>query len=266
MIFSKLSRLIQQAGKIGALEAEMNRLQVRCKNLESQLAQCDHLPLPPPELRVRVGGFEDPDLFLGVGRKIFWDLKRLLKGMDKSFDSFSSVLDFGCGCGRVTRFLQPANGQVIVGTDIDNTSIQWCKQHLWHIADFQVNGTLPPLPFQDNEFHCVYGISVFTHLPEDMQLQWLEELKRIIKKNGLLITSLHGMEPQTKNKELLDKFKREGFVYIKGKGTDGLPDFYQTAWHTKAYVQKTWSRYFKILSIQERAINNHQDVVVCQKK
>lgn len=264
-LFSKLSPS-RRATRIKELEVERDYFRQRCVDLETQLDQCDYQPVPPSGLRVRVGGWEDADHFLGVGRKIFWDLKRLLKEVDKRFDSFASILDFGCGCGRVLRFLKPADGQAIAGTDIDPESITWCRQHLGHIGDFQVNDFLPPLSYPDETFDLVYCISVFTHLPEGMQFQWLEELKRITKESGILVASLHGVDLLKTDPALTETLNREGFVYVEGQGTDGLPSFYQTAFHTREYLEKNWSRFFEVLHYRERGINNHQDVIVCEKR
>ena len=46
---------------------------------------------------------------------------------------------------------------------------------------------------------------------------------------------------------------------------DGLPDFYQAAFHTRAYVEQTWSRFFRIDRYVENGMNNDQDVVVLVK-
>ncbi|MGA3084394.1 MAG: class I SAM-dependent methyltransferase [Thermodesulfobacteriota bacterium] len=263
---SKLSLLKHQAFQIKALKKEQEHLKQKCRQFEALLAQTDYLPIPPQELIVRVDYSDDVDLFLGVGRIIFWDLKRLLFDIGKNFESFHSILDFGCGCGRVTRFLRPTNHQVITGMDIDPESIGWCKANLSHIAEFETINFLPPLPYTDNSIDFIFCISVFTHLPEDMQFQWLEELRRITKPQGIFIASIHGegLLP-TNDSEVLNNFTKNGFVYIKGGGTKGLPDFYQTTYHAKSYIDKNWSRYFNILNIQTRAIGNYQDGIVCQK-
>lgn len=256
---SKFSLLRSQALQIKALKKERDYLR-------GILAQTDYLPVPPQELRVRVGGWDDADHFLGVGRKIFWDLKRLLNGVGKAFESFDSILDFGCGCGRVTRFLMPTDHQTIIGTDIDPESIEWCDKNLSHIATFKTNDVLPPLEFADGTFDFVYCISVFTHLPENMQFRWLEELRRITKPQGFFITSVHGEELFSHNDpQILNDFKEQGFAYITGDGTKGLPEFYQTSFHTEKYIRSRWSKYFNILNVQTRAINNHQVGVVCQR-
>ena len=50
----------------------------------------------------------------------------------------------------------------------------------------------PPLPYVDNSFDIIYGISIFTHLPEDLHYKWFNELVRITKINGIIFLTLHG--------------------------------------------------------------------------
>ena len=253
--------------ELETLMLERQQLMQRCQELEAQLTQCDYLPLPPLALRVRVGGWEDPDHFLGVGRKIFWDLKRLLNRANKNLHTFSTILDFGCGCGRVLRFFRPVPGQHIDGTDIDQESIQWCQTHLTSLAHFRTNTDFPPLEYPDEHFDFIYCISVFTHLPEEMQFQWLKELSRLLKPSGLFITSIHSEQlfPVTHPDEIA-VLKQQGFYYLKNMITEGLPDYYQATFHTHDYIKKNWQEFFEILEIYPRGINNHQDAVVCRKK
>src|SRR5512140_818672 len=109
----------------------------KCEELERVVEQHDLLPIPPAHLRVRIGGWDDPDHFLGVGRKIYWDLKRVLGGIGRTRESFESILDFGCGCARTLRFFPRRDG--LHGCDIDPEAIAWCREHLGERASFQVN-------------------------------------------------------------------------------------------------------------------------------
>ena len=67
------------------------------------LAQSANTPLPPESLRHRVHGAADAESFLAVGRQCAQDIVAGLKRIGRASDSFESVLDFGCGCGRVLR-------------------------------------------------------------------------------------------------------------------------------------------------------------------
>jgi len=254
--------------RVRTLEGECDRLRKRCSELEALIAHHDLLPVPPTELRVRVGGWDDADHFLGVGRKIYWDVKRLLRSVDRSLADFSSILDFGCGCGRLTRHIVPVAGQSITGCDLDHESVAWCSDNLVRPVGgglaFVNNGATPPLPFADGSFDLVIAVSVFSHLPEDMQAHWLAELARITRSGGLLIASVHGpgLLPSDTPPETRAEFERKGFLYAKGFGTQGLPDFYQTAYHAAAYVSSRWQHGFRLVFQLPRGINNHQDAYV----
>lgn len=246
--------------------AECAALRRRVEELEARLAEGGDLPLPPPGLRARIGGYEDADHFLGVGRKIFWDVKRLLGDVGADLAGREAVLDFGCGCGRVIRHFDGRGVRRVVGVDIDPEAIAWCREHLGRVGEFAATGHAPPLPFPADSFDLVYVISVFTHLPEDMQFAWLDELRRVIRPGGLLIASVHAPELlPAEHAASRDALLRDGFLYVAGGGTPGLPDFYQNAWHTRDYVERRWARFLEPLHYRPRAINNHQDAVVCRK-
>jgi hypothetical protein len=50
----------------------------------------------------------------------------------------------------------------------------------------------PPLRYEDGQFGLVYAISVFTHLPRDLERAWIDELSRITAPAGLLLLTTHG--------------------------------------------------------------------------
>jgi SAM-dependent methyltransferase len=97
-----------------------------------------------------------------------------------------SVLDFGCGPGRVLRHFQPeAATAQFHGCDIDAESIEWLRAHLVSPFKVFVNDETPPLALDDRSFDLVYATSVFTHLT-DLWGHWLVELHRLLKDDGLL--------------------------------------------------------------------------------
>jgi len=101
------------------------------------------------------------------------------------------ILDFGCGCGRVTRFWSARNNARIFGTDYNQRLIEWCQRNL-PFAEFSANQLTPPLTYRDNQFDLIYAFSVFTHLTEDLQKLWMMELTRVLMPGGHLLLSTHG--------------------------------------------------------------------------
>ena len=101
----------------------------------------------------------------------------------------------------------------------------------------------PPTRYPAAFFDVVYSVSLFTHLDEPSQDQWLEELARILKPGGVLLVTTHGkfaLESCTDAE--IGELDRRGIVYrVDRKGRfklDGLPDFYQTTFHMREYVSR----------------------------
>jgi len=239
----------------------------RIKNL---WARSEDKDVPPVRLRKRVHGAEDLDSFLAVGDSVS---RTVFECLPRQVDPNAAVrgLDFGAGCGRVLAPLSklcqadPAVGKVKwYGSDIDREAIAWCQKHLPETGAFVVNDPMPPLPFPDQFFDFVFSISVVTHIPEDMQFAWLADLRRVSKVGGrvLLSTLPIGL--------VADKLTGDeiayGFYYAGGgKGTKGLPKFYQDSFHSRAYIEREWSRYFSIERFAEKGIAGHQDLVLCRR-
>ena len=132
---------------------------------------------------------------------IFYNLKKIKKVKDiiqpniqknnLEISQFETILDFGCGCGRVMRKWINLTETELNGCDYNSKLIKWCKRNL-PFAIFNTNKLMPPLPYNDQKFDFVYTISVFTHLTEELQKLWLIELARVLRPEGYLIITLHG--------------------------------------------------------------------------
>ena len=61
-----------------------------------------------------------------------------------------------------------------------------------------------------------------------------------------------------------------GFAYrVDRRGQlklDGLPDSYQTTFHSRAYVEANWQRDFELLEYTEGGLAGHQDLVVLARR
>ena len=124
-------------------------------------------------------------------------------------DSLQSILDFGCGCGRILRHWPPAQHE-LWGSDYNPTLVDWCRRRLGRFAQFSVNGSEPPLGFAADKFEFVYAYSVFTHLSHIQQRPWIVELSRVLKPGGFLLFTVHGPSAATRhgrsvNEELAEK-------------------------------------------------------------
>jgi ubiquinone/menaquinone biosynthesis C-methylase UbiE len=239
-------------------------LNIAIKNIMEEAK--DNKLSTPEHLRKRVHGVEDIFSFLLNGRLISQNIHSSINSIMES-GAKNRILDFGCGCGRVIGYLHELYGNSsFYGTDIDQEAISWCQHQLPETAEFFINGELPPLSFDSEFFDFVYSISVFTHLPEDMQFSWLEELRRVTRQGGYLLLTTHGEDLfNTSSEKSLKLFREKGFYYSTDAGTEGLPDFYQTSFHTEDYIYTHWGKFFEIIKIVKRGIAGHQDLILCRK-
>ena len=164
---------------------------VRYYTLAWSDSKARNVPIPPSHLITLVAGNPDSGWFLLSGRLAAESLLNSLSKNKIVADAPISVLDFGCGCGRVLRNLGSLKRARLYGTDYNQELINWCNKNLT-FAEFMTNHLEPPLACCDQKFDLIYGFSVFTHLPESLQLTWINELARVLKPHGYLLISTHG--------------------------------------------------------------------------
>ena len=218
----------------------------------------ERYPVPPEDLRWRATGLADAESFLLSGSAAVDFLDKEALGRDrKSFRDFSSILDFGCGCGRLIRSLRPLCDQwaAIHGCDIDPAAIAWCKQNIPD-ASFSTVAETPPLHFQDKSIDLIYACSVFTHFDAANQFRWLAELQRIMKPGGYLLLTFryrHNIEliaDQAVRDRILTDLDHDGIAFMATDQTKGaLPASYGEAYHTPDYIRKNWGSYFEVCHI-----------------
>lgn len=229
-------------------------------------------PFPDPERRRRVHGDENAEGFVISGYSTFRKLSSALADRSRAWGSFDAILDWGCGCGRVFRYLPDGALSRLTGADIDADNVGWCRRS-FPGARFQAVPLLPPSPLPDAGFDLVVGISVFTHLREEPQRAWLGELSRITRPGALLFMTTHGPAAGARanlSREQYDAWMAAGFV-ATGLSYDlkgAIPDetYYVNTMHTHDYVRREWGRHFEVLEIRGATIANHQDLVVMRRR
>jgi SAM-dependent methyltransferase len=220
------------------------------------------MPNPGTELILRVAGGPDHSSFFWSGKRSVQELERTLGIVGRSLRSFESILDFGCGCGRMLLWMEDVGrAAALHGTDIDAEAIEWCASHIPYAA-FTVNSENPPLPYVAASFDLVVNHSVFTHIDERRQDEWLAELRRVARPGALLVLSTHGEGALPDGAwEIRDRLEQDGIAYVDtGSPIVGaLPDWYQNTWHAPWYVLERWSRWFEIRGYVPRGDLDFQD-------
>jgi len=117
-------------------------------------------------------------------------------------EATETVLDFGCGCGRIARMLiqQQPRPKRYLGIDLHRGMIAWCRSNLSPAApefefrhhDVHNLGLNPgrrkrhtlPFPAEDDSFTLVNAHSVFTHLVQEQTQHYLREVARVLRPDG----------------------------------------------------------------------------------
>lgn len=98
-----------------------------------------------------------------------------------------TVLDTGCGCGYGTYDLIQKGAKSVVGIDVSDTAVEYCKTHCQaRNLTFRVMDCTE-LSFRNDSFDVVVSFELIEHLknPEG----FLGEVKRILKNDGVFIIS-----------------------------------------------------------------------------
>jgi SAM-dependent methyltransferase len=225
----------------------------------------DGLPLPPPFLSYLVTSVWNIRDFYNSGVLGAECIKDVLNKNGLDISAFRSILDFGCGCGRILRHWKSLeHAAKLTGVDYNSRPIIWCKKNL-PFAEFGTNKLAPPLSFPDSSFDFAYSISVFTHMPPALQDSWLKELFRVLRPGGYLLFTIHG---KSRLSDLAKEHAEKGFelgraVTVRDKyaGTN-----YCGAFHPEEYVRTHMAMSFNFIDfVPAGAKDANQDMVLFQK-
>ncbi len=191
-------------------------------------------------------------------------IRDILKRNNFEVDKFSSILDFGCGCGRIMRHWKNLKGPKLYGSDYNPRLVKWCDFNL-PFAEFAVNSLESGFKYEDEKFDFIYAISVFTHLTEKMGLFWISELDRVLKPGGIMYLTFMGTtRAPSLPKELRACFEAGQLVVTGAKHTGRNTC---AAFHPEQYIRNVFARGLNVLDfIPGGATDAFQDVFLLQKK
>jgi SAM-dependent methyltransferase len=140
---------------------------------------------------VLVAGTAEVDWFLGSGKAQAAYLRDLLARVGHPLDEMDTILDFGCGCGRIVRWFSDLERPQISACDYNRELVAWCDANLGFVSVRRTE-LQPPLPYPNDGFDFLYAFSVFTHLSVELAADWMAELRRVVKPGGLVWFTVHG--------------------------------------------------------------------------
>ena len=249
------------------------------------------LPGLPPEAKQREWTGASGDSTLGEAFLAYKLFKKIAQYNLGNGTGLKTVLDFGCGWGRILRFflkdLDPSN---LWGIDCMPAAIDICKQtNKWN--NFALTDPLPPTSFANDTFDLIYCFSVFSHLAEEVHQEWLVEFSRILRSGGLLVATTWDRDfilkcaEQRKRPEsekasfenemaeafpdtarALSDYENGNYLFTPCGGTPALDNsFFGQACIPKGYVLNHWTKHFSFVDfIVDRNICT-QNVIVVKK-
>jgi cyclopropane fatty-acyl-phospholipid synthase-like methyltransferase len=186
----------------------------------------------------------------------------------------TSILDWGCGFGRVLRhFLDHWKEAEIWGADIDAENVLWAAKSFQR-AKFQLLQLMPPSLLPSNKFDAIYGLSVMTHLTHEAQEAWIKELARCLKPNGLALLTFGGQTVAAytsmhRSPQWWETWLIKGFDdHLHDPSLDKQindQSYYRQTLQAEKYVKDNWSKEFNIVKIIRDAFGN-LDVAILRKK
>jgi SAM-dependent methyltransferase len=256
-----------QAGRIDLVGCRDEQPVVRLSTLYR--ADLDTaIPTPPPELTYRVTHTRDGRGFKAWGLKCYGDLLELIR-RHRDPAQIRRLLDWGCGCGRLTaHFLADFRAAEVCGCDVDAEAVAWCNAHL-AAGRFRAIDPFPPTPYAEASFDLVIGYSIFTHLTRDVQTAWLQELRRLLAPGGLAVVTVHGESATA------FAFPGNAAAVLREGIYDGVHDaslggivpagYYRGTYQAQEYTVGEWGKVFDVLDYRVRGTGNHQDAVVLRR-
>ena len=106
------------------------------------------------------------------------------------------VLDLGCGAGRHCIYLAK-NGFDVAGVDVSMSALrlakEWAGQEDLKNLKF-ARASMTHIPFSDCQFDAVISVSVIHHAVKKDIEKTLDEVHRILSKNGLFLANLTSVD------------------------------------------------------------------------
>ena len=99
------------------------------------------------------------------------------------------VVDIACGSGYGTKLLSGCGVKKITGFDIDPEAVAYCqKKYTDNVTSFEV-GSVEKIPAGDKSADVLVSFETIEHVEGQEQLNFLSEVVRILKSNGVFIVS-----------------------------------------------------------------------------
>jgi SAM-dependent methyltransferase len=204
------------------------------------------------------------------GRNVISLVEEALAAAGKTIEDVERWLDFGCGYGRVLRFLlERVPPQRVYASDVIAEGVEFCRSE-FGVAALRSRPELASVRF--GSFDFVYAVSVITHLDERNSVDFLRFLGDSLTAGGIALFTTHGewslahpghygSDYETRAEELQDAVRERGIAYLR---YEFAPDGYGMTWHSREFIEATMAELhgakLQPLLFKPRGLDGHQDV------
>ena len=248
-VIDLLKRPVRSVLRLPGVRHWLYRLhEYRLANASDDWPKADEsgVPLPSAYLMQTVVGHSDWRKFLEHGGETAQVISDIVTRNGKPFEEAHRLLDLGCGCGRVIRFMPNLTKAELHGADYNGRLLAWCRANL--PGHFRRNKLLPPLPYGSDEFDVIYLLSVFTHLRLASQRLWLAEFARVVSPGGIVVITFHDEDYVELIAEPVDReaLARDGFTIRNdfSEGSNAMASF-----QTRALMEEICREHFDVCEI-----------------
>lgn len=166
------------------------------------------------------------------------------------------VLDAACGEGYGAHILSSA-AKKVTGIDISYDAVNRAVEKYGDTEKLSFCvGSVARLPFPDESMEVVVSFETIEHISEKLQYQFLEEIGRVLKKDGILIMS-------TPNKEIYsDLFDYHNEFHIK----EFYKEEFRTFLESKFKFVQFYNQYFEAVSLIDKEGEQNKKIAYYKKK
>jgi 2-polyprenyl-3-methyl-5-hydroxy-6-metoxy-1,4-benzoquinol methylase len=139
-----------------------------------------------------------------------------------------TVLDVACGSGYGSNYLLKAGAHSVVGIDISEETISYCRTNYSDKRLHFFVGDVGKIPLHDKGIDLVVSMETIEHVDEITQNIFLNEVKRVLNPEGIFIVSTpNSLVSQKGNPFHLKEFSLEEFQLILKQYFSHVQIYYQ---------------------------------------
>jgi len=202
-------------------------------------------------------------------------IEETLAAAGRKFDDVDKWLDFGCGYGRVLRFLVArVPRERVYATDVIEEGVEFCRSE-FGITALRSQPELESVRL--GSFDFIYAISVLTHLNERNSRAFLRAMGDSLADGGIVMFTTHGRyssehvglygaELEARGDEIRRAVRERGIAYVR---YSFAPDDYGVTWHSRPFIEQTMADLhgdsITPLLFRPQGLDGHQDVFAFQR-